>query len=249
MSARYVWNELRKLVEIDHELTNKNEALRHLRQETDALASQIPLAQQAVANAKDALVRVKKTIDMLELSLKETKDLDAKKQRFLETSSNPKEYTALEKECAVLSAKIDKLEEDICNALDAKKSAETKLEKVTSEHAELVEKHAESEKNADAQSTTLREEVAALEKQWDDQAALVPEQLQKSYKDIRGRIKNPVVPVVSKSCSVCFTALLPHEASSITTHTVIRCKGCYRFLFLQESAVPEEVVPEKADAS
>lgn len=240
MSVRYVWNELRKLVDIDHHITTHTAAIAVCTQEAAALRARKPSIEEAVEKSKTALHAAQKELGLLELSLRDIRDQDKKKQRLLEQSSNPREYTALEHECATLARKIDVLEEKVCDELDTIKTHQAAYDAALAARECLNTALKEQECKTDTCTREHREALETLAKEWDTQAALVPEQLCKAYRDIRGRVPNPVVAIIAKSCSVCFTALLPHEAQSLTTHTVIRCRGCYRFLFLEHTPTPEE---------
>ncbi|MGD1997734.1 MAG: hypothetical protein PVJ92_02345 [Candidatus Dependentiae bacterium] len=234
MSERFMWKELKKLFVIDHEIAT-------IRKELDSIDAGIRDERQKLPVMKekaDSLSRqtkdFQKKIDLLEIDSKKLKEDDAKKKHLLETSANPKEYSALEKELANLERSLNNITNEELVLLEKKEALQVELNELEEVIATEGERIAQWEANEGSKYTSLNEKLAELEKSWETQNKEVPAELGASYIEIRNRVADPVVPIVAQSCSACFYSLLHQDITALTKKTIIRCRGCYRFLFVPE---------------
>ena len=163
----------------------------------------------------------------------------AAKSKALETVLHEKEYRALENERNEISSQITAAEEEALALMEEEESMQKAYAVVS---ADIIKtEHVVAEKNAISSSVikALKTDIATQEAAWKTQAALVPPDLCRGYIEVRQRVPNPVVPIVSSSCSACFYGLLQQDTRALGSQTVIRCRGCYRFLFIPDSSTEQ----------
>lgn len=240
MTTRFVFGELKKLVAIDEQINAiKKEVATVQKNYAEQTAHLLPLVTQA-DSLKTTVKDLQKEIDRIALNVADMQAEFDKKDRVLGTLGHPKEYRALETELAGLERRISGSQKESSNLRDKQDTAQLEhdevVEKLTAEQA----KTAALKTEADQQVAAAEEQIAELDKAWKEQFTKVPPALSATYAQIRERVANPVVPVVSSSCSACFESLLYQDNEALDEKTTIRCRSCYRFLFLPD-ALPESI--------
>lgn len=239
MTTRFIWDELKKLVALDDQInTTKKEmatAQDEYAQKTTYITKRAAQADSLKSRAKE----MHKEIDCLTLNVTEAQAEFERKNAMLGTLTHAKEYNALETELAGLERRITGMQKKIVTLRDQHDTAEL-------EYADMADALvADEAKVADIKAHTneivgkCASRIAELELLWKEQFAKVPPALSATYAQLRARVPNPVVPVVSSSCSACFEGLLHQDSTALTEKTVIRCRSCYRFLFLPETPVDQ----------
>jgi predicted nucleic acid-binding Zn-ribbon protein len=244
MSTRFVWTELKKLVGIDHEIGNLKTSFH----QKESLFAKEQAGMKAItsehATLSAKLREITKKADAIELELNSVRAEESRKKDQLEKSSNPREYSALEREIALIESSVDELETRLTVQWEDRDAIQTSLER-TAEQLKEEEERVNSASNAfDIEKDKFDLTLSSLSAEWNKQAKLVPADLLETYNEIRQRVPNPVVSIVSDSCSACFTALLHQDKLAVTSSAVVRCKGCYRFLCLDEEIPEQAVAPE-----
>lgn len=153
---------------------------------------------------------------------------------MLDTITAPKEYSALEKELANLERSLGTITSEQVNLLEKKEKLEGELKKIEASIVSENDRLSEMESVGGNKHSSLSKKLDELEASWAEQKKEVPNELGASYLEIRNRVEDPVVPVIAQSCSSCFYSLLHQDIVSLTKKTIIRCRGCYRFLFVPE---------------
>jgi len=232
MTTRYTWNELQKLVAIDHEIHHIKQQLAVMHKEEEEAAHHIPELEKQNALIEKALHDLAKQADLIDITIAQKRESERKKKRVLENTVRPKEYTALEKELETLEYAISEQESALTKLWEQQEAYEQKKEAVTSQLSQAQQRVAEKKATHAAAHASLNQQLRSCNEAWDAQAEQVPQDLRLTYDAIRARVENPVVPIVSGSCTACFTSLLHQDRSALTKKTIIRCRGCYRFLHL-----------------
>jgi predicted nucleic acid-binding Zn-ribbon protein len=239
MTAKFVWDELKKLVIIDHEINNLKKQIKKTQADLETVRAPLAPLKARHDELSHTIRETQKKIDQLELSLAQFRETDAEKKAVLETLSQPKEYHALERELADLERQIVGLESQEIKIMEQQEEAQKELEAVAAEHEQVKQAISSQAQETQAVITDLEAQIVDHEKKWETQATHVPSDLSKGYTEIRQRVPNPVVPIVSASCSACFHGLLHQDTIALHSQTIIRCRGCYRFLFTPDSTTEQ----------
>jgi len=235
MTAAFVWNELKKVVIIDHEI---NQLRKAAQKEQEHVASALAAHQKkmaALSEAEQTVRTFQKEIDRGELSIKECRGQIQRRSNQLASLMSNKERIALEHEINTLKADIDGRENTLMNLLEQQEIVKATLTKLKDEVARSAQT-TESIKNcSETKCKECQSRIATLEQESTALLPLVPEALRTEYVQLKTRIANPAAPVISNNCSACFMSLLSQEAASLNTRLIIRCRNCYRFLYLPDA--------------
>ncbi|MDQ5891085.1 MAG: uncharacterized protein QG604_959 [Candidatus Dependentiae bacterium] len=235
MTAAFVWNELKKMVVIDHEISQLRKATK---KEQDQLTLAHTAHQKKVTALHEAELVIRtlqKEIDRGELSTKELRSQLQRKKNQLSSLISTKERLALEHEICKAEADLDALDTGLMTLLEQQELVKATLKKIKDEVAVSEQAIASLKKCTEDKCHECLEHIANLEHQWEALLPLVPENLRTEYLQLKSRIANPAVPVVSNSCGACFMSLLGQEVMSLSTRSVIRCRNCFRFLYMPDA--------------
>jgi predicted nucleic acid-binding Zn-ribbon protein len=235
MTTAFAWTELKKLVVIDHEISE----IQKIYKRAESKAKTIQSAHAALIEQKKAIEvaahAIQKELNMLELSHKDLNAQLKKKQSFLLSAVHAKETVALEHEIATLQSNRTALDEKSMQLLEQQEILNQTLHSHTAHITQSLAavSHATQELDLLKQSTDAA--IAHRTTAWQEQLLNVPLELRDNYLNLRTRIQNPVVALNGQSCSGCCIELLAQDMHSLSTRTVIQCRGCYRFLFIPDA--------------
>ncbi len=235
MTTTFIWHDLKQLVIIDYEINRLRTTL--LKKESLLKTAQVEhhkslgLLHEIELTART----LQKEIDRSELSSRDLKAQIDRKKNQLASIMNNKERIALEHEIAKLLTSFDQVDTDILRLLEQQEAVKSSVEKQKKITSTLeVQLNAQQEEAATA-ATKTQAEIAELEKEWAITLEQVPALLRNDYLQLKKRVANPAAPIVSDSCSACFMNLLHTESLHLTTRSVIKCRGCFRFLYLPDA--------------
>jgi len=235
MTATFSWNELKKLVVIDYAVNELQKALKK-----EQLAGQAAEKSHAekisnLAAMETTAKLLQKEIDSAELSGRSMREQFKHRQQQIQSLIGAKERTALEHEITDIATKIDQADDSLMLLLEQqdliKKSISQRKAEVTESENTLL---AERQKRASA-IAEIEKGKADLLMESSQQILLVPENLRNEYAQLKQRVANPAAPIQNQSCSACFTQLLAQEYTQINSRSVIRCRGCFRYLYLPDA--------------
>ena len=233
------------------ELINSQQELKDLAKKRVTLRTQIDEKREAIAEAASMLSEkrehkktLRKEIDGLELQGKELEETEKSKKAAYETLSGQKELEAIEKELATLGSAQEDQEEKLVAAWQAHETTEKEL-------ADLESTLKEQVGSVEQEIVTLEAQFAGLDKQEADfnagqaeKFAALPQLWQTRYQQMKGRIEDPIIPVLDSTCSKCFYLVLAKDLTRIRKGDVLPCRNCYRYLYYTEPApTPEPEVP------
>ncbi|MDQ5941163.1 MAG: uncharacterized protein QG632_889 [Candidatus Dependentiae bacterium] len=235
MTAAFVWNELKKMVVIDHEI---NQLRKTAKKEQEHFNNSNTAHQKKVATLAEAehtIRDLQKKIDHGELSVRELRTQLQRKRNQLASMVSAKERTATEHEIEKITAEIDAVETITMTVLDQQEVVKATLEKIKSEVSLSSEAIESLRRCNEIKCQECQANIAALEQEWGALLPQVPAELRKEYLQMKERVANPAVPIVDNTCSACFTNLLGQEITGLSTRAVIRCRSCYRFLYVPDA--------------
>ena len=244
MTTKFSWNELKKLVVLDHEINQLKKTVQSDQEILESIKKPLAIIEQNKEKQALLIKEAQKQIDSLELCLAQLKQDQSHKNELLTTLSHPKEYDALEHERNQIEQSITEVEDKILAQLEIQEVAEKELAQAVNAYKDAEIAAIEKTQEIQQALSGYNDQISSLQVQWNEQLTCVPSELMHGYTEIRSRVPNPVVPVVASSCSACFYRLLHQDDVALTTRSVIRCRGCYRFLFTQneldDAAQPTE---------
>jgi len=190
----------------------------------------------------------RKAVDQAELEQKELEQKEIARKEKLDHAADQREYKALTKEIETLKRNQHDHEETLLftwNKFElAKKEYELREKESEIKAAELKERA--EQKNAKMQD--LQKELEGRIAQRGEKLKLVPPEWMEKYVLMRSRVSDPVVPVVRGSCSACFYHLPPQDFLELKRKRLSQCKGCYRFLYIEElEPVEQPKEPEQQE--
>ena len=110
-------------------------------------------------------------------------------------------------------------------------NAKKEYEKKEQEHAEEVDRISTQLREKKEKIEAVEREIAVLEEQRKNKENGVPQEWLEHYARMRNTVSDPVVEIVSESCSACFYNIPQQDVISINRNKLVQCKGCYRFLY------------------
>jgi len=235
MTTTFTWNELKKLVVIDHEIGELKKSLKKAEGTLSSAQSAYKKEVEQQKNIELAARAIQKEIDRYELDSKDLREQATKKREKLKQALSPKESAALEHELHTLQCTIDRLETQLMTLLEQQEVIQKTIQSHTQHLTRITTDLAALQSQTALNEQKVQEQLGALTKAWDEQLPLVPLELCTNYLNLRSRIPNAVVPVVSNSCSGCYIELLAQDMHSLSTRTVMQCRGCFRFLFIPDA--------------
>jgi hypothetical protein len=166
---------------------------------------------------------------------------DAQEKRFEQqmlSVTNQHQYEAMQHEIAAVRRKRDVLETEVLERLEA----EEREQAARPEKAQVLER-ARSETDTvigrlDAESATLRAELAELERERGVTAAQLPAASRTRYDKLRaGRGGRAVAAIVNGACGGCFRGLPPAALQEgRRREKLLVCDGCGRLLVMAPEA-------------
>ncbi len=185
------------------------------------------------ADIKMAQLKARKAVDEKELYMKVLDAKEAELKNKLAGISNQKEFKSLEKETLNINAQRLQHEQELLvlwNKLDALNAAydaqrilyEQAMEACTTQ-AQTIQVHV----------ADLQEQLTSLYAQRIVKEKNIPQEWLAMYVNMKGRVNNPVVPVVNDSCDACFYSITPRDLQQLRKNNLLQCKDCYRLLYVE----------------
>ena len=186
--------------------------------------------------AKQKVHDFQKAVDTTELEMRELDLKEKEEKNKFDNVTNQKEYNSIKKEIDQVNSLQHDKEAEVVNAWNKLETARrdfTKIEESFEENFQQVEQQlVDIYKEIEAAKLELQEKI----KERPSKEVGLPEEWLERYSAIKQSVSDPVVPVLNDSCSVCFYQVPVGDLSSLKRNKLLQCKGCYRFLYLEDSA-------------
>lgn len=221
------------LVTFDQSLVKIERDIKKVQECGQSLLYDIKRLDADFLDVKIAKDQARKAVDEKELYMKvlESKELELKEK--MSVLSNQKEYKSLQKELYVLNEKRLHHEQELLvlwNKYDLfEKSYETKFQ--SHEHAlsQLNNELALNQKEIAQLTTQLDQTLIQRELKLQP----VPQEWLDMYVNMKGRVSNPVVPVVGQACDACFYSVTSRDLQALKKNQLLQCRDCYRLLYIE----------------
>lgn len=221
------------LVTFDQSLVKIECDIRKSQDLQDSLLADIGRLQEEFTDIKNTKQQARKAVDEKELYMKVLDSKESELKKKLASVSNQKEYKSLEKETLVINADRMRHEQELLTLWNKLDSLEKSYELKHALHNEQIEElYAQVDKN--------KQDVTALQAQLDElimhrgeKEKNVPEEWLVMYANMKGRVSNPVVPVINDSCDACFYSVTPRDLQTLRQSKLLQCRDCYRVLYVE----------------
>jgi len=221
------------LVTFDQGLVKIERDIKKSQEIQESLLADIQRLQEDFEDIKIAQLQARKDVDAKELYMKVLDEKESELKKKLASISNQKEFKSLEKETLVINADRMRHEQELLvlwNKLEGfNKTYELKHTLYEEQAAKF---HAEVEKIKN-EITALHAQLVDLEAQRLEKQKNVPQEWLDMYVNMKGRVANPVVPVVNDSCDACFYSVTPRDLQILRNNKLLQCRDCYRLLYVQ----------------
>ena len=197
-----------------------------------SLLADIQRLHEDFEDIKSAKLQARKAVDEKELYMKVLDDKESELKNKLASISNQKEFKSLEKETLVINADRLRHEQELLVLWNKLETLHKTYEFKHTLHEEQVAKfHTEVEKIKN-EITALHAQLVDLEAQRLEKQKNVPQEWLDMYVNMKGRVPNPVVPVVNDSCDACFYSVTSRDLQSLRNNKLLQCRDCYRLLYI-----------------
>ncbi|MBV8661335.1 MAG: hypothetical protein JO129_04290 [Candidatus Dependentiae bacterium] len=221
------------LVTFDQNLVKTERDIQKSQEAQQSLLMDIQRLQDDFSDIKIAKVQAHKAVDDKELHMKVLDEKESELKRKLESISNQKEYKSLQKETLAINAERIENEQELVvlwNKLDGLEKTYEFKHKLYEEQAAKFHAEVEAIKNETAR---LHEQLKDLTAQRMEKQQNIPQEWLDMYVNMKGRVSNPVVPVVNDSCDACFYSITPRDLQLLRNNKLLQCRDCYRLLYIE----------------
>lgn len=234
MATEALWKKLLNLITIDKKQKKLTSKIKSLDNTVQEIKSLIPDLEASIKSIKQQTIDAKKQVSVHELNAQDLKNKLDTKRKALDLVKNQKQYVAIEKEIKALSTQMEELDDELVAAWDTLEKAKKEQETKTPEINIQIEAQLELVQVKETKATQIKKECSELVSQRKEAAsALSPEWLTK-YEHMKGRVEDPIVPVLNNSCSACFYLIPPQDLARLKREAILPCRSCYRLLYFDQ---------------
>lgn len=223
------------LVTFDQRLIELQKKISTIQSDLDKNKQQQLTEQQRLEQGAMKKNELQKFIHAQELSLAELQEQEQRLAKNLEALSSPKEYDAALKEMDNLRFSRTAQEQKLTQQMNKMQTVEKEYTATVAHVQEMISHLHTAFELGQQQIQSLEQELKTIDEQRSEKTVGLPADWMDTYELMRGRVTDPVVPLLQDSCSICFYAVTPRDLQLIRKSAIIQCKDCYRFLY--ETAV------------
>ena len=221
-------------------LVKLDQILQQLEKSTQRLTTEIEQHDAAcenervhVSDAQTTVHNLRKQLAQRELEDKALQERERLLRKKLDTAASAKEYQALTKELQELETIKKDNDEQVFLLWGELEAAQNNLKQAETEAQQVCSVAEQKKQNLNAQRLQVQAELVQEQGKRDSYCAAVdPEWLQK-YETMRKSVPNPVVPVVTGTCSACSFDIVHADLMQLERHVFLPCRGCYRLLYIE----------------
>ncbi len=235
---------LAQLQSVENRLRAAKAKLARCRRSVVLQENRIRSEQNTLEAKKEELQLTRIQCDRLELDLKGRDQQIAKLRAALNTAKTNKEYASLLTILNTSKADNSKVEIQILELMKAIEADEAECQKSREEIDAQKEKLEQVRKEAEASAVSLQEEVASVQSEWDEAAAMITPDALEVFKRVAETYDGEAVVDVEEqegrsavySCGGCFMSITNESVNLLMTRDeIIRCSNCTRILILKKN--------------
>ena len=222
------------LVHFDQQLMKLEKQYKALESTVLSLSQKKVDLEQKLLSLKNHLHDMQKSVDLQELEMKELEEKEKNEKEKLDQAKNQKEYQCLRKEVEKISEAEHRQESAVVEAWNKLENARRDYEKAQNEIAGTLQGIEQEESEKKQQLQILHEQLDVKRGQRKMKEQGIDENLIEHYDAMRLQVVDPVVPVADSCCGSCFYQISQSDYLALQKLKLLRCKNCYRFLYLTE---------------
>lgn len=231
MTAQPLWQQLKALIALDQQCVEYSLHIQELENKLDDLDAKLHTAQAAYAQTNETATLYQTQVTATERKISE---LDAKEKELKKKEGGIKDHKSLmahQKEVALLQAQRKELEDVLVTVWHQLETAQKQCV-LTQKSLEIAqEEHAIEVARVVQEIDDIETQIEQLEVQQEQELAHLPEEWSTRYRNMRGKVNNPIVPIMGNQCSACYYQILPQDLARIKKNALLPCHNCYRYLY------------------
>ncbi len=230
-----IWQQLISLVNLDQQCQAIKKSIDGVTLEIDTHRNEIRVFETEITQYSAKVLAEQKAVRDIEHGLKELAARQSQVKNTLENSRTHKEIQSAERELASLSLRYAQLEDGLIRAWHELEGTQKKLTDITAAHEKLISNEEQAITALQEKIKELEMQNTALEDAQEEKIRLLPAEWQTRYRQLKGKVANPIVPLLHQSCSVCYYHVLPQDFARIKRNAVVQCQNCYRYLYYDKA--------------
>jgi len=243
MSQQSLTVLLKKILLLDQEEETIRSEAKKVREEIAEGNEMIPKIESTANEIKGSVIDAKKHVDRQELNATELNDRLKSKLEKKDAVKNQKEYLAIEKEIQAISEQQSELDEVLIKAWHNLEECQEKEKNEVPKLEEDIRRIKSEISEKEISVTSFEEKLNEVDKKKKEHEEQIPQEWIAKYQRMKKKVANPIVPVISKSCSSCYYSVPPQDMNSLKRNAILPCRSCYRLLYYdkeEESDVKSE---------
>lgn len=221
------------LVKLDQIVQQLEKSVRSLTAEIERNDATCASERARVSDAQTTVHTFRKQIAQCELEDKTLLERERTLRKKLDNAASAKEYQALTKELEELQTTKKTNDEQVFGMWNELETAQQQLKQAEAQAQQVCSIAEQKKQELHAQQTQIQAQLEQEQGKRDQYCAAVdPEWLQK-YETMRASVPNPVVPVITGTCSACSFDIVHADLMQLERHVFVPCRGCYRLLYIE----------------
>lgn len=222
--------------ELDEVVRGAQAELAGVQPELDAFDAELATAERALEGARTHVEETLSRRRALEEKIENYRQLQERKQERLEYVRGPKEASALMAEIDLTRNVMAQEEAEWLRSSGSVADAEKKVKEAEAVLETVRAEQAPKREEIEGRLVTLREHVAAAERERDVAAEGVKPNLLQVYQRIRGSRGKGLFALHGSACGNCFTNIPVHRRALVEQGAVVEvCEACGVLLFVPEA--------------
>lgn len=149
----------------------------------------------------------------------------------IEKSTSSREHGVAMKELDALRVTRNQQEQKLLQYMNKADAFVKEIEHLSQQHQQELQALQDKLAAEQASLAAMQQELKDVEHERSAKIVGIPQEWISMYELMRGRVADPVVPLLQDSCSACFYGITPRDLQMIRSKSLIQCKDCYRFLY------------------
>ena len=221
------------LVTFDQSLVKIERDIKKMQEAEQSLLVDIKRLNEDFMDVKAAKDQARKAVDEKELYMKVLESKESELKHKMDSLSNQKEYKSLQKELYLLNEKRLQHEQDLLGLWNKFDLLDKGYEAKKQLHESLLSKLNQDKDVVHQDVTALTAQLDEILLQRESKKQPVPQEWLDMYVNMKGRVSNPVVPVIGEACDACFYSVTPRDLQILRKNQLLQCRDCYRLLYIE----------------
>jgi predicted nucleic acid-binding Zn-ribbon protein len=195
----------------------------------------VTLQQDILRQAQDGLKRLKVATLEKESSHKATLQQIAKYEKQQNEAASNNEYDALQHEIDAARKKVQKLEDEILDAMGQTEEQTAKLPELEKAVQQVRDEVTRFEREQGERQAGFAEQLKQTDRQIADVEATLPVEVRPLYNRLTAaKGEDALAGVNGRTCTACYTEITAQNYNDLAQGSFVACKSCGRMLYLPE---------------